>query len=53
VAEPRLRRVYAIMAFVASAPILVPVGAVILGIILAFRNKRRAREDRMAALTAG
>lgn len=45
--------VYAIMAFVAAAPILVPVAAVIIGMILVFRNKRRARQVGMAALSAG
>jgi hypothetical protein len=45
--------VYAAMAFVAVAPILLPIAALIFGIALALRAKRRAHQDKVTALTSG
>lgn len=42
--------VYAVMVFVAVAPILLPIAAIILGIVLAFRARRRAQQNRLAAM---
>lgn len=45
--------VFALMVVVAVAPILVPIAALILGIVVAFRAKRRAREGRLATPMTG
>jgi hypothetical protein len=45
--------VYGIMVFVAVAPIMMPIAAIIGGIVLALRARRRVQQEKMAALMAG
>lgn len=45
--------VYGIMVFVAVAPILLPISALVTGIALALRARRRAQQQKLHALMAG
>jgi Domain of unknown function (DUF4349) len=45
--------IYLVIVFVSVAPILLPIAAVIAGIVLALRAKRRAREAKLTALMSG